>query len=125
MSRERSQQTPPPPANPRAGAVFGIVTGAVAMALLWVLSASAPQLLALATAGLVAALGGAAATSRLRRGATGANLAGLCSLAGAALVAIPILFSETGSGLTDFQVVLFGLALAALSSMGGQLAGSR
>lgn len=95
------------------------------MTLLWVLSAAAPEILALVAAGTVAALGGAAAASRLRRGVAGANLAGLCSLAGVALAALPLLLSEADSGLTNFQVVLFGLALAALSAMGGQLSSSR
>lgn len=121
--QERPRQTPP--ASPVTGAALGVATGAVAMTLLWVLSAAAPQILALVAAGFVAVLGGAAAASRLRRGPAGANLAGLCSLAGAALAALPLLFSEADSGLTNFQVVLFGLALAALSAMGGQLSGSR
>lgn len=123
MSQGRPRRAPT--ANPRAGAVFGVVTGAIAMTLLWVLSAAASLLLALLAAGFVAALGGAATASRLRRGPAGANLAGLCSLAGVALAAVPLLFSEADSGLTGLQVVLFGLALAALSAMGGQLSGSR
>lgn len=102
-----------------------MLTGAIAMTLLWVLSAAASLLLGLLAAGFVAVLGGAAAASRLRRGPLGANLAGLCSLAGVALAAIPPLFSEADSGLTDFQIVLFGLALAALSAMGGQLSAPR
>lgn len=102
-----------------------MVSGAISMTLLWVLSAAAPLVLALLAAGLVAALGGAASASRMRRGPVGANLAGLCSLAGVALAAIPPLLSETDSGLTNTQVLLFGLAIAAISAMGGQFSGSR
>lgn len=94
------------------------------MTLLWILSTAAPLLLALLAAGVVAGVGGAAAASRMRRGPSGANLAGLCSLIGAALVAIPLLLSETDA-LTNTQIILFGLALAAISAMGGQISGGR
>lgn len=105
--------------------LVGVVSGAIAMTLLWILSTAVPVLLALLTAGVVAGIGGAASASRLRRGPVGANLAGLCSLAGVALVAAPLLLSETDSGLNDTQIVLFGLAIAAISAMGGQLSGGR
>lgn len=95
------------------------------MTLLWVLSIATPLLLALLAAGIVAGVGGAAAASQMRRGPMGANLAGLCSLAGAALVALPLLLSETDSGLDNTQVLLFGLALGAISAMGGQISGNR
>lgn len=95
------------------------------MALLWVLSAAAPVLVALLVAGVVAAAGGAASASRLQRGPAGANLAGLYSLAGVALVAAPLLITGTDSGLAGTQVLLFGLAIAAISAMGGQLSGPR
>jgi drug/metabolite transporter (DMT)-like permease len=83
------------------------------------------MLLALLASGVVAGVGGAASARRLRRGPAGANLAGLCSLGGSALVAVPLLLLGAGSGLNDTQVVLFGLAIAAISAMGGQISGSR
>jgi hypothetical protein len=124
VSQSRPQRTPPPE-NSAHGALFAVLTGAVAMSLLWALALVAPELVALLASGIVAALGGAVSASRLGRGPKGANLAGLYSLAGVALVAIPLLLSGTGSGISDFQVVLFGLALAALVAMGGQLSGLR
>jgi hypothetical protein len=36
-----------------------------------------------------------------------------------------LLLLGTGSGLNDTQVMLFGLALAAISGMGGQIQGGR
>lgn len=105
--------------------LVGVVCGAAAMTLLWLVSFLVSTLPALLAAGAVAALGGYASAPRMGRGAAGANLAGLCSLAGVALVAVPLLVSGAGSGITGTQVILFGLALAAISAMAGQLTGTR
>ncbi len=94
------------------------------MALLWALASVAPLLLALLAGGLVSGAGGAFTASRLRRGPAGANLAGLYALAGVLIVAVPLLLLGPGS-LTGVQVILFGLALAAISAMGGQIQGGR
>jgi hypothetical protein len=94
------------------------------MALLWALSFVLPLLLALLTGGVIAGIGGALSASRLRRGPAGANLAGLYALIGVVIVAVPLLLLGTDS-LANTQVVLFGLALAAISAMGGQIQGGR
>jgi hypothetical protein len=108
-----------------SGKILAAISGAVAMALLWLGSLILPTLLALLVAGIVAGAGGAASAKRLGRGPAGANIAGLCALGGAALVAVPLLLLGTGSGLNDTQVMLFGFALAAISGMGGQVQGGR
>lgn len=112
------------PRTARTGALLGIVFGTVAMFLLWVLSIFAPLLLALLTASILAGVGGAVAASRLRRGPAGANLAGLYSLVGVVIGIVPLLLLGSNP-LTGVQVIFFGLALAAISAMGGQLSGGR
>lgn len=94
------------------------------MFLLWVLSIFAPLLLALLTASILAGVGGAVAASRLHRGPAGANLAGLYSLVGVVIGIVPLLLLGSNP-LTGVQVILFGLALAAISAMSGQLSGGR
>lgn len=107
------------------GKILAAISGAAAMTLLWAGSLVLPMLLALLIAGIVAGAGGAASAKRLGQGPAGANIAGLCALGGAALVAVPLLLLGAGSGLNGTQVVLFGLALAAISGMGGQVQGGR
>lgn len=101
------------------GILIGLISGAVAMFLLSALAA-ASLILALAASLAVAGAGGALAAPRLRRGTAGGNLAGLSTLAGVLLLALPLLLSGTGA-LAGSQVILFGLALAAVSSMVGHL----
>ncbi|CAN5189127.1 hypothetical protein BH24ACT16_BH24ACT16_11590 [soil metagenome] len=121
MSRDR----PPSPVDSSSGKILAAISGAAAMTLLWAGSLVLPMLLALLIAGIVAGAGGAASAKRLGQGPAGANIAGLCALGGAALVAVPLLLLGAGSGLNGTQVVLFGLALAAISGMGGQVQGGR
>lgn len=120
-----SQGRPHSPVGSGNGKILATISGAVAMALLWAGSLILPMLLALLVAGIVAVAGGAASAKRLGRGPAGANIAGLCTLVGAALVAVPLLLLGTGSGINGSQVVLFGFALAAISGMGGQVQGGR
>ena len=91
------------------------------MALLSTLAGSSLAL-ALAVAVVVAGAGGAAASYLLRRGTTGANIAGLSTLAGVMLAAL--LFGAE-SALSGTQTLLFGIALAFVSSMAGQITASR
>ena len=78
--------------------------------------------LALAVAVLVAGAGGAAASFLLRRGTAGANIAGLSTLAGVMLAAL--LFAAD-SALSGTQTLLFGIALAFVAAMAGQVTASR
>lgn len=92
------------------------------MLLLSTLAASS-LVLALSVAIVVAGAGGAGASSLLRRGPGGANIAGLCALAGVMLAAL--LFSGAESALSGTQTLLFGIALALVSAMAGQITASR
>lgn len=103
------------------GVLTGAVSGAVAMFLLYMLADSSLTL-AVAVAVVVAGAGGAIASSLLRRGTAGANIAGLSALAGVMLAAI--LFGAD-SALTGTQTLLFGIALAFVCAMAGQITASR
>jgi len=94
------------------------------MGLLWIGSSFMPMTLALLVAVLVAGLYGAVSAGSLRRGPAGANVIGLYALVGVTLVAVPLLLFGT-EALTSAQVILFGLALAVISAMGGQIRGTR
>lgn len=102
------------------GVLIGLISGAFAMFLLSTLAAVTSLILALAASLVVAGAGGAAAAPLLRPGPAGANLAGLSTLAGVLVFALPLLISGAGA-LAGSQVILFGLALAAVSSMVGHL----
>lgn len=111
----------PSHARPLPGVLAGVISGAIAMSLLSALSASSLTL-ALGAAVVVAGAGGAAASFLLRRGTSGANIAGLSTLAGVMLAAL--LFAAD-SALSGTQTLLFGIALAFVSSMAGQITASR
>lgn len=98
-----------------------MVSGAIAMSLLSALSAGSLTL-ALAVAVVVTGAGGAAASFLLRRGTAGANIAGLSTLAGVMLAAL--LFAGDSS-LSGTQTLLFGIALAFVAAMTGQITASR
>lgn len=91
------------------------------MLLLYTLAGSSLTL-AVTAAVVVAGAGGAIASSLLRRGTSGANIAGLSALAGVMLVAI--IFGP-GSALSGTQTLLFGIALAFVCAMSGQITASR